>query len=412
MRTGAHQTKPNIALSGRQQSGATALFGQHVAGIAHEMRNLLAIIQLQARMLPKKQHDTPQFQKSLAIIEDQAKRLAALVDTLLALRDSRGPRFERVDVNALLQYTVGLQADLFHSDGIQLIMDLDTDLPLTLADPFQLEQVFINIINNARQAMKSEKEPGKLTISTALRSSRSGGSRWIQIRFADNGPGIPPEVMPHIFEPFFTTKRLDQGTGLGLALCDRIARVHQGRIWAENTADRGAVFVLELPPLESAPLDEPALLCCSTPPAQATIPQLMAESHRILVVDDEPVVALTIEQILRRAGFQIVIANNGHQALLALAQERFDLIISDLKMPEMDGLRFYELVTSRHPHLARRIIFSTGDSSGQGVHAFLQQAGCAQLSKPFQADELLHLVYEALLDSGESSPKAARKGRP
>ncbi len=409
MNTDTHQTQLNT-LAGewnhpqaKSQPEAMALMGEHVAGVAHEMRNLLAIIQMQARFLPLQKRDTPGFQDSLTVIQEQARRMAHLVDNLLAFGDSRTPWFEKTDVNALLRYVVDLQADLCRADDFQLVTDLETGLPLTQADPFQLEQVFVNLIKNAREAARGSNQPGRLTISTTLTNSRNGGPPWIQIRFADNGPGIPAEALPHLFEPFFTTKRFGQGVGLGLSLCDRILRAHQGRIWAENAADGGAVFVLELPVLESKRVDQ-------SESEQVNVAPLAAEKVRILVVDDEPFIANTTKDMLSRAGFDVAVAGNGRQALEKLAEERIDLIISDLKMPEMDGPRFYELVTSLHPHLERRVIFSTGDSGGKRARAFLQRVGCAQIHKPFQADVLLHKVYETLLDNGDTHPQPERRG--
>lgn len=418
MSMSAHQLELNTPLIGRphlqdepQQSGVMAMMGQHIAGVAHEMRNLLAIIQLQARMLPKKQPDTPQFQESLAIVQDQAKRMAYLVDNLLAFGDLREPKMERADVNALLRYVVSLQDELCQADTFQVITNLDADLPQTQADPFQLEQIFVNLINNAREAMTEEQGPRELVISTALAHGKNGGSPRILIRFADNGPGIPPEVMPHVFDPFFTTKKPGEGMGLGLSLCDRIIKAHHGRIWAENASGGGAVFVLELPVLEPVLPAEPAP---ASPPSKlrANHSKPTSEMYRILVVDDEPAMTKMVKEILNQVGFQVSTAGTGYQALSKLEKEHFDLIISDLKMPEMDGQSFYKLVTGRHPHLARRIVFSSGDSSGRRARAFLQEVGCAWISKPFQVEELLHLVDEALRDGEASSSQPEMAVQP
>lgn len=411
MSTSTHQLELNTALSGHthlqdelQQPGVMAMMGQHVAGVAHEMRNLLAIIQLQARMLYQKQPDTPQFQESLAIVQDQAKRMAHLVDNLLAFGDLRKPQMEHADVNALLRYVVSLQADQSYGEPFQVTTNLDANLPQIQADPFQLEQVFVNLINNAREAMTEEQGPRELVISTATAHSRNSDSPKILIRFADNGPGIPPEVMPYVFDPFFTTKKPGKGVGLGLSLCERIIQAHNGRIWAENTSGGGAVFVLELPVLESVQPAEPDQ---TSPPAKPRTDLSMPTTaiYRILVIDDEPAVTKMVKEILGQVGFRVTAARTGYQALSALEEEQIDLIISDLRMPEMDGQSLYRLVVSRHPHLARRIVFSSGDSSGRHARAFLKKVGCAWISKPFQVEELLHLVYRALQDSRTSNPQ-------
>jgi two-component system NtrC family sensor kinase len=297
------------------------------------------------------------------------------------------------------------------AEPFRVTTNLDADLPQTQADPFQLEQIFVNLINNAREAMKGEQGPRELVISTALAHSKNGGSPRILIRFADNGPGIPPEVMPHVFDPFFTTKKPGEGMGLGLSLCDRIIKAHQGRIWVENASGGGAIFVLELPVLEpELPAEPDPARPSATLKADHSMPA--TESCRVLVVDDEPAVTRMVKEILSKVGFQVDTAGTGYQALSALEKEQFDLIISDLKMPEMDGQSFYKLVIGRHPHLAHRIVFSSGDSSGRRARAFLQEVGCAWISKPFQVEELLRLVHKALQDSRTSSPKPEMAVQP
>jgi two-component system NtrC family sensor kinase len=419
MSMGARQIELNIPLSERQQSGTVAFVSEHVAGVAHEMRNLLAIIQLQARMLPKNEPDSPQFRDSLAIVQGQAKRMALLVDNLLAFGDLREPQFETTDVNALVRYTVGLQADLCLADGLQVVVELDEDLPPTQADPFQLEQIFVNLVNNAREALKNSDQPGMLTVSTVRTKSESGAPK-IEIRFADNGPGIPPEVMARLFEPFFTTKRRGEGIGLGLVLSDRIAKAHLGRLWVEDAPEGGAAFVLELPVARSAQFEEPETARPqvglesqpSSTIAPAPISPSLAEESHILVVDDEPAVALAVKGILSKAGFRVTVAESGKEALSALAQDWFDLVVSDLRMPEMDGPRFYELATHQHPHLSQRIIFSTADSGGRQINTFLQNSGCARIGKPFQADELLDLVNKTLQNGEDPTLESVPEGQP
>jgi CheY-like chemotaxis protein len=334
---------------------------------------------------------------SLTLIQDQARRIGRMVDDLLTFAGSRSPHLETTNINALIQRMLQVQPS-FQPDSIQIESDLALDLPTTQADPDQLNQAFVNLMHNAVQAMGAGRHPteranspGRLVIKTTLVRESDRKEPRIQIRFADNGPGIPPDVMPHIFEPFYTTKKCGKGTGLGLSICERIAQEHDGRIWAENNKDGGATFVLELPVIEPGEEERPT----SEETLHKPLSSLRTD-HRILVVDDEPGMAYGVEQILRQAGFWVTVATNGRQALSMLEKAQFDLIISDLNMPGLNGQQFYQRVADGYPHLASRIIFSTGDSGGRRLRSFLENSGSTCIGKPFKADELLHLVRKAL----------------
>lgn len=242
-----------------QQSAGMSLIGHHVLRVAHELNNPLTIILLQTQLLHKAVCATSAVEDSLVTIEDQIQRMTRIVDDLLVFAGKRPSRLDTTDVNALIRQTLDLQS-LIQKPRVQVNTNLGADVPPTQADPDRLQQVFVNIINNAYQAIAAadrsdgggQVQPGRLTVTTAVVHGQNGHVPWIQIRFADNGPGISPEVMPHIFEPFFTTKRSGQGIGLGLSICDQIAQEHGGRIWAENNQEGGVTFVLELPVAQPA----------------------------------------------------------------------------------------------------------------------------------------------------------------
>jgi PAS domain S-box-containing protein len=246
-----------------QQLGTPALMGPQIACAIHELSNSLTIVALQAQLLSKKVPVTQPLEESLAAIREQTKRMSRLVDSLRAAADPHHFTLEYIDLHALIGQTLELQAHPLRWEGIELIADLCLEPPTVTADPQKLQEVFVNLINNARQAMgamqlAAECRPeagwdrvGRLTVTTQWLGSEGGASPWIQVRFIDNGPGIPVEVMPHIFEPFFTTRRgrnADGGRpmGLGLSICEQIVRNLGGHIWAENNAEGGATIVLEL----------------------------------------------------------------------------------------------------------------------------------------------------------------------
>ena len=360
-----------------------ALGSQRVASIIHELNNSLSILTLQAQVIHKRGNLSPRLEDSLIAIQDETMRMTTMVDSLRATADPHTVQLRTTDINMLLVQTLELQKPLIEEAGIRLKLELDAGLPTTEADPIRLQQVFVNLINNARQAIEASTSNGKLVIGTQLVDTGDNTPN-IQVRFSDNGPGIPSHVMPHIFEPFYTTKT-GNGMGLGLPICQQILEKHNGRIWAEENLKSGATLVLELPVVENCTNED----CGSADCTGGCLPH-------ILVVDDEPEVAHYVGEFLEQEGFKVTTATGARKALTLLERTKVDLIISDLSMPRMNGRQFWQRVCEREPSLARRIIFSTGDSSGKRSLAFLRSSGCAWIEKPFEPDELLRLIGERL----------------
>jgi CheY-like chemotaxis protein/anti-sigma regulatory factor (Ser/Thr protein kinase) len=267
--------------------------------------------------------------------------------------------------------------------NIEVDCHLAAELPTMWADPHQLQQVVVNLLANAHQAMQTMATPRRLTISTAVDATR----RRVQLTVADTGPGIPHELQQRIFEPFFTTKPPGLGTGLGLSLCQGIVESHGGTIHVESAPGQGAVFRIELP-VEDAPMTVLA------PPPAATLPQ--PQGGTILVVDDESGITSALEYLLQCDGYQVETAANGRIALEKLRGHTYDLLLSDLRMPELDGMGLYEELAQHYPHLLPRLIFLTGDTLNAETARLLEQVGAPRLSKPFTAPEVRRVVQQAL----------------
>ena len=230
-----------------RQSEKMAWLGQSTSSVAHELNNPLTIILLQIKLLHAIAPLLPRFKESLTVIQQQAQRMVHIIDNLLTFAHPIPHQIEPTDVNAAVQHTLDLQIYQLQGYGIEVLTDLAPESPASRVDPHQLEQVFVNLINNAQQALLASNQPGMLVIQTRYAPGQNGDAPHTEIRFVDNGPGIPPEVMAHLFEPFVTTKKPGKGTGLGLAVCDRIVREYGGRIWAQNNPGGGATFTVELP---------------------------------------------------------------------------------------------------------------------------------------------------------------------
>ena len=377
----------------------SGFMSEQVASIIHELSNSLTIVFLQAQMLSKDRRLAPPIEQNLKVIREQAKLMMEMVSDLRATADPNQVRREPTDVNQLVLRTLDLQSHQLQAEGIRMTTDLEDRLPVVEADPYRLQQVLVNLINNARQAMAATPESRQLTIAT--RSIRGDGVRApaIRILVTDNGPGIHAKVMPLIFEPFFTTKSGD-GMGLGLSICEQIVERHGGKLWAENNPGGGATFVLDLPVAERDSQEVLPWQAESSPaPCLAAYRSDQPNAH-ILIVDDAPAVAVSVGRILQDQGFQVTAATEAEQALALLRETQVDLIVSDMRMSNMDGQQFWQAVREYDPGLADRIIFATGDSSAQRARSFLEECGCAWIEKPFQAEELLRLIRDTLPAAG------------
>jgi two-component system NtrC family sensor kinase len=213
----------------------------------------------------------------------------------------------------------------------------------------------------------------------------------IRIVVADSGPGIPLEILGRIFDPFFTTKGPGKGTGLGLSICYSIMEEHKGKIWVESEVGKGARFIAELPVVNC---QDSAGEGDSTGNERELDPE--APQRRLLIVDDEPGIVDVLQEVLGNNGYRIETASNGAKALNCIASQEYDLIISDLCMPEMSGEKLHAAIREHYPHLLNRIIFLTGDTVSPGSRSFLEQTGARWLSKPFNIAEVERVVRSYL----------------
>jgi len=371
------------------QSEKMAALGELVSGVAHELNNPLTAIIGYAQLLQLRDLDDD-IKMDLQRIYDGALRSSQIANDLLTFARSYKPQRSPVDVNQALQQTLSLQAYEMRIHNVKIVTDLSPDLPVTLADPNRLKQVFLNLIVNAHQAMEEREGGGILTVRTFIPPDRPD---TIRIEFEDDGPGIPPDIMGRIFNPFFTTKEVGKGTGLGLSICYGIITEHKGTIWAENNTERGkgaesgATFIVEIPfvPVKKEKSrDEQA-------PDKAT-PDIA--SLRILVVDDEPDVVELISRVAEPQGHHVEKASDGIQALKLLEQTDFQIVFCDLKMPGLSGDALYERVAEEHPEMAQRFVFISGDTVNAESRAFVALTGRPLIAKPFSIADIQDILDE------------------
>ena len=368
------------------QNEKMSALGELLAGVAHELNNPLSVVVGHALMLQEDVTD-PEIARQIDKISTAAERCAKIVKTFLTMARQQPGRMERVSANEIVQTAADVARYGDMREGLAIECDLTPDLPEICADPDQVTQVIVNLILNAEQAIRNGGKGDRITV----RTRRGKREDTVEIDVEDNGPGIPAPIRERIFEPFFTTKDVGEGTGIGLALCHRIIRSHDGQITLEFSGESGTRFRVELPVREAAD---------ATSTEDETDDVKRRPARRVMIVDDEMDVAELNAEILMRDGYDVEICNTADGALEKLRESRFDLVLSDLNMPGIDGRGFYEAITRDHPHLAERTGFVTGDTMGRASQKFLGEADCPYLEKPVSPKELRAFVAGLLGQPG------------
>ena len=367
------------------QAEKMAALGQTISGVAHELNNPLATILTWAERLAQKSPLDPAVRRGLEIILSESDRAARIVRTLLTFARKRQTTRAMVGVNQVVRETLALRAYEQRVTNITVIDALAAGLPNAFADAHQVQQVLLNLVINAEQAMLSAHGRGVLV----MRTWHDNEHGTVVLEINDDGPGIAEELQPKIFDPFFTTKDVGKGTGLGLTVAYAIVQEHGGRIRLESRPGNGASFYVELPVSGVKEAPAPAAHGRRTPIESV-------EGASILVVEDEAALAAAVIDSLRDAGYVVEHAADGEQALIRVRARTYDAVVCDLKMPRLDGKSFFKTLSSTAPGMKKRVIFVTGDVAGTDAEEFLEQSGCRWLAKPFRLADLLRTVKEVL----------------
>ena len=360
------------------QSEKMSAVGQLISGVAHELNNPLASVLGFADFLIESGEVPPALDEPLRVIQQESQRAAGVVKNLLtfARRQDQGRR--NVAVGEVLARTITLLRNQLIQLRAEPVLEVANDLPEVLASPNQLQQVFVNLVNNAAQAIAATGQPGIVTVRA--RAWLDG----VAVDVADTGPGVPPEIAERVFEPFFTTKREGEGTGLGLSICQGIVKEHGGRLSLQSTGRSGATFTVELPAAPAAA-------------ASVVAPAAPAPAHaRVLVVDDEPHIRHYMRATLEAWGHTVEVAADGEDGLRSALGGDYDIIITDVQMPGMGGRELFEILRARAPDAAARVVFATGDTMAGDTLAFLERSGRPVLHKPFKLAELRATLAAAL----------------
>jgi PAS domain S-box-containing protein len=366
------------------QADRMAAVGLLAAGVAHEVNNPLAYVLLNLQLLERDlagfeasppPEQLEQCRERLALVRQGVDRIATIVRDLRTF--SRGDEHRRspVDLGEVLEFAVRMAASETQSRAsVELSIG---EAPPVLANQARLEQVFLNLIVNAVQAMDEQRvAENRVRVSVRRLGAEDGSDpQAVMVEVADNGSGVDEGAIDRVFDPFFTTK--SQGTGLGLSISRSIVKSLGGQITVENLSGGGAAFRVVLPAAPSSVVPR------RTMPA----PDQAAGGLRLLVVDDEPSVADALRAVLAERHRVTAVTSAAHALDLVSAGVRFDALVCDLAMPGMSGIELHERLGHVDPELARRTIFMTG-IAGSGEADFLAVAGNPSLQKPFDLDDL------------------------
>ncbi len=367
------------------QTEKLASLGKLVSSIAHEINNpLTPILGYSQMLLSHEETDPEKIQRYIEVIYQSADKVKKIVENLLSFARKDKPRREYADVNSILRKAVEFREYQLSLENIRVVMDLDPELPETMVDSGQLQQVFTNMVLNAYNAISdSESNDGKIEIHT------ESGDGWIEITISDTGPGIPEEVLNKIFDPFFTTKPTGLGTGLGLSVSYGIIKEHGGDILVESEEGKGTTFIVRIPVLDYKDYLN-AHEDMKKEKDEADYPQ-SNDRKRILIVEDEELVTALIMGILENENCSVELASNGEEALSRIDESEYDFIVCDIKMPQMDGKEFFRRLNIKDEGLARRILFITGDPSAETLD-FIDETGNRYLTKPFKIEDFKEAV--------------------
>jgi PAS domain S-box-containing protein len=356
--------------------------GSLLAGVAHELNNPLSVVVARAVLL-EEQGDSS-TQAAAVKIRTAAERCARIVRTFLAMARQQQPERGAVAINEVVAAALDITGYAMRTSSVEVTLDLCRHVPLILADADQLHQVLLNLLINAQHALQDQQPPRRIRVSSGFDPI----AQLLRITVADNGPGIPAHLRRRVFEPYFTTKPTGIGLGVGLAVSLGIVEAHGGTLTVDCPGDGGAAFTVALPVAgvdAASANDEP----------QGTE---RVSRRSILVVDDEAEIRETLAEILIGARHQVVAVGSGREALERMSHEHYDLILTDIRMPDLDGCALYQAIEARWPGRAGRVIFVTGDTLTSALREFVFKSGRPVIEKPFLPSDVRRIVAEHVTD--------------
>ena len=366
------------------QAEKVSATGELISGVAHELNNPLSVILGRTQMLllagdEEKREDYEAIIKSV-------DRCRTITNNLLSFTREVVPEKKLISINDCIEQVLSIISYHLTADNISVWFDLDSELPQTMVDENQMEQVFLNVISNAQQAILEKKAPGNIVIT----SGRIGDD--IVVSFKDNGIGMDKSVLNRVFDPFFSTKDVGEGTGLGLSVSLGIIRNHRGNIKISSEPDKGSEVTISLPITKPSAAEEE--------PGFSDGRYALPAEKRALIVEDEKDILTFYGKLFAKYDWEAVMVTDGNEALDHISNgDEFDIILCDLKMPGMSGRELYETLKAKYPSRLEKFIISTGDVINKDTQQFLEETKVACIKKPVDLPELIRAVSKVLTDN-------------
>jgi two-component system NtrC family sensor kinase len=349
-----------------------------ISGVAHELNNPLTAILGYSQLLKSEEFVQGRGADYLEKLYKQAQRTHHIVQNLLSFARQQKPHRAPVQLNQILEDTLLLREFDMKIHNIAIHREFDPDLPATAGDFHQLEQVFLNLLNNAVDAIQEKGGSGEIWIRT-----EGDGSR-LRVEITDSGRGV---TNPHkVFDPFYTTKPVGKGTGLGLSICYGIVKEHGGEIQVRNAPPRGASFVVTLPLSQET----------STSSGEPASPRDLSVSGTILLVDREESLLMLEQEVLLSSGAVVRIAHSAEEAIETLSHNSVDAVVTDVNLPgKTSTAGLFQWIKENRPDLSTRVVFTASNAGDSAAHV-LRDSGCPVLAKPFPVEEFCRIVQSVL----------------
>ncbi|HMJ57736.1 MAG TPA: ATP-binding protein [Gemmatimonadales bacterium] len=378
-----------------EEQGRFAAAGELLAGVAHEVNNPLMAIAAHAELRLADTDLSDEARVEMQSILRQARRASKLLRGLLRFVRAGEKRAARVNLNDVVRSAIDLVSYRFTVDEVLIEGRLDPSLPPVHGDPNRLEQVLVNLLSNALDALRGVRPPRRLVVDSFVEQGR------VCVAVTDNGPGVAAEIADRLFRPFATTKGR-RGTGLGLYISRQLIREAAGDLGLDTVRasgeKRGARFLLWLPAAPTVPGLEPEEPGAAAPGAGPATGESLAGT-RVLLVDDEDMIRRPMARFLARRGAQVREASDGVQALERLAGFEPDVIVADLRMPKMDGAELFARLQAERPDLADRVLFLSGDITQLAGRGLAPVARERVLVKPVELAELERRLREFMREA-------------
>jgi len=376
-----------------------SVLGELLSSVANELNNLLTPMMGYSQLLLQRENDE-KIDNMISAIHSETKRCCSIVQGLLDLVREDKPQRKYSNINDIIAAILDLKQYQLRANNIDVHTNLGEGVPRTVADLHEIERLFLHIINYAEQRMMEYDNGGRLTVETSFEEEN------VIVRFIDTGTCVPGDSLAQILNPFSSAYRADQQIEMGLGVSCQILRDVGGSISIDSQIGKVNVFTIKLPAVKEIPAPGAAARR-GTPPRALTsraretlakrrdgiIPCIAETRKKVMVVDDEQTIVELLTHLLQRIGYVVDVAGDGNEAMEKLGAGDYDLIISDLKMPNgFTGDKLHEFIKFRDPSLAQRMIFITGDAVNPQTQKFLRSTGNLYLEKPFPIQSFIDIV--------------------